>query len=78
MYTTIDYTFFFSDVFIFNDNRMICPNNCGRRFKYKNDMNYHYKNECGVKFICVICSKQLSQKSHLKHHMALVHKCFPV
>lgn len=69
--------FFFSGETFYHNRRTICPNNCGRSFKHKYNMNYHYKKECGFNFICAICKKKFSQNFSLKRHVALVHKCIP-
>lgn len=64
-----------SGEFVYFNERLSCPNNCGRSFKHKNDMVYHYKTECGQKFVCLICHKTISTKCNLIRHIALVHNC---
>lgn len=53
-----------------------CPNNCGRKYKYKNNVTRHLSLECGVpkKFRCSICDKAFTQKVSCKTHMIHVHK----
>lgn len=53
-----------------------CPNNCGRKYKYKYNLNQHLKHGCGVpkKFVCEVCNKAFAIKSSLKSHMGLRHK----
>ncbi|XP_050535140.1 zinc finger protein 567-like [Daktulosphaira vitifoliae] len=60
---------------IFTSERFVCPNKCGRSFSKKVNLKYHFKNECGIKFVCGICNRQFSQKTHLKRHICVVHKC---
>lgn len=57
--------------------RCVCPNKCGRSFKYPMDLKYHFRKECGVTFACFLCHKTYNQKSHLKRHVALVHGIIP-
>lgn len=56
--------------------RWMCPNNCGRHYKYKGDLQRHFTKECGVKrqYLCKICSKAFKRKDSLKEHCILVHK----
>lgn len=53
-----------------------CPNQCGRKYKYKYNLNVHLRNECGVpkKFKCQICDKNFAHKTHLKSHTVIKHK----
>lgn len=48
------------------DQKNVCK--CGRTFSDKRMYNWHQRNECGSNFICLICSKVFSRKSHLKAH----------
>lgn len=56
------------------NGRCICPNLCGRSFKNQINLRFHCRNECGLLFSCTLCYKSYSQKSHLKRHLALIHK----
>lgn len=58
------------------NNRLVCPRNCGRSYKWKTHLTTHLKYECGVfpKFKCPYCSKLSNQKSNLKTHILCVHK----
>ena len=60
-----------------NDARLYfyCPNNCGRKYKHKCNLNQHLRYECGVpkNFVCNICNKAVARKSNLKSHMVLKH-----
>lgn len=60
------------------DSYFYCPNECGRKYKWKRDMTRHLKYECGGKksFNCTICQKSFSHKNDLKKHMIIKHKTF--
>lgn len=62
----------FSHVF----GEFYCPNNCGRKYKYKYSLHNHLKYECGVekKFKCSECGRAFTQKGNLKTHLITVHK----
>lgn len=53
----------------------VCPNNCGRVYKYKNGLQAHLKLECGKQpqFKCDVCSRMFSRNSTLKRHKLYVH-----
>jgi len=53
-----------------------CPNNCGRKYKYRQSMMLHYKRECGKEpqFECEYCPKRFAHKGSLRNHVGLVHK----
>lgn len=54
----------------------VCPNNCGRKYKYKRNLKAHLKHECGVpkQFICTICDRAFALKGSLKSHMGIKHQ----
>lgn len=60
----------------FEPTHFYCPNNCGRKYKYKTGLCAHLKFECGKEpqFHCKFCSKKFTLKGNLKTHYALVHK----
>lgn len=41
---------------------------CPRRYKNMRSLNYHKRNECGIKFKCQWCSKEYESKSGLHSH----------
>lgn len=53
----------------------VCPNNCGRVYKYKGNMMLHYKQECGKEpaYVCKFCMKKFTKKGNLKTHLGLIH-----
>lgn len=53
-----------------------CPNNCGRSYKYKWNLNQHLRYECGQEkqFKCNKCNKCFTQKVSLKSHLINIHK----
>ena len=53
-----------------------CPNNCGRKYKYRQSMMLHFKFECGKEpqFECEFCQKRFAHKGSLRNHVGLVHK----
>lgn len=65
--------FFFLDQFA---KLFICPNSCGRQYKYKGDLHRHWKYECGreKQFKCSECPKAFGRRSTLKTHIGIVHK----
>jgi len=54
----------------------VCPNDCGRKYKYKPSLFQHLKFECGVprKFHCEICYRAFAQKISFRKHMMNKHK----
>lgn len=54
----------------------ICPRNCGRRYKYKFNLNKHLRYACGVprQFKCDFCDRSFVVKAHRQVHMLNVHK----
>lgn len=65
-----------SDLAALNTREYVCPNECGRKYKYKGGLNVHLKFECGVpkKFHCKICKRAFAIKSSYKKHMIVKHK----
>ncbi|XP_065209935.1 zinc finger protein 559-like [Planococcus citri] len=62
-----------------SDGPMIpCPNNCGKQYKHKFNLNRHIRYECGVakQFRCSECHKMFSQKSSLKSHLGCTNGLF--
>ncbi len=59
-----------------NHSFHFCPNNCGRRYKYKSGLNQHLKYECGVElqFCCPLCQRKFSHHSNLKRHYLITHQ----
>ncbi|XP_050535137.1 uncharacterized protein LOC126902153 [Daktulosphaira vitifoliae] len=57
--------------------RLVCPNGCGRSYKYKKGLSHHFRYECGKSpmYACPHCQKKSSVKSNLKKHIILVHNC---
>lgn len=53
-----------------------CPNNCGKRYKYKSGLHMHTKYECGVEpqFRCEVCLRRFTHRSHLRSHRLKKHK----
>lgn len=58
-----------------NTDYLICPNNCGRRYKYKRGLRAHLKYNCGVpkQFSCKLCGKLFARKCNYKTHLGLMH-----
>lgn len=52
-----------------------CPNNCGRRYKYKAGVYQHLKFECGKEpqFQCTVCYKRFSLRNNWKAHCVVKH-----
>lgn len=59
-----------------NSSRFLCPNLCGRSYKYKRGVYTHVKFECGVEpsFLCSLCPKKFARKFQLESHLVLKHK----
>lgn len=53
----------------------LCPNNCGRRYKYKAGVYQHLKFECGKErqFQCNVCLKKFSFRNNWKSHCIMKH-----
>lgn len=54
----------------------VCPNGCGRYYKYKSGLYTHVTYECGQKkqFECNLCHQTFSRKGTLKAHTITIHK----
>lgn len=54
----------------------MCPNECGRKYKYKGGLSQHLRYECGVEqqFSCEVCFRKFVHRFHLKKHYVTVHK----
>lgn len=63
-----------------NNGRYVCPNNCGRTYKFKSGMTQHLSYECGIepKFKCHVCSKKFAQKSRMKSHINTIYNMLPL
>lgn len=57
------------------NGRYYCINKCGRHYKNKRDMGYHFKHKCGVplSYQCNYCTMKYDRKSRLKLHVARKH-----
>ncbi|KAG8259362.1 hypothetical protein J6590_014830 [Homalodisca vitripennis] len=69
--------------FPYNDKRRgpqvhICDD-CGRRYKYRYNLNQHKRAECGKEpqFSCIYCPFRTKQKSNLKSHYGNRHRDKP-
>lgn len=53
----------------------VCPNGCGRKYKYKRGLRRHLYYECGKEkqFKCDICLKTFVHNDKRKRHMVMVH-----
>ncbi|XP_065203452.1 gastrula zinc finger protein XlCGF7.1-like [Planococcus citri] len=60
-------------------NLFVCPNNCGRSYKYKGGVQEHVRYECGreKQFKCTECPKAFHRKRDLRAHIIAVHKIIP-
>lgn len=56
--------------------RYYCLNKCGRHYKNKRDMGYHFRHECGMplQYQCNYCEMKYINKSKLKLHAVRKHK----
>lgn len=54
----------------------VCPNACGRQYKYKQGLQQHLKYECGheKQFKCTECPRAFHHRKSLKNHLGIVHK----
>jgi len=52
------------------NGRYYCLNKCGRHYKNKRDMGYHFRHECGMpsQYQCNYCQMKYINKSKLKQH----------
>lgn len=55
--------------------RYYCLNECGRHYKNKRDMRYHFKHECGMPlpYQCNYCEMKYINKSKLRLHTIRKH-----
>lgn len=53
----------------------VCPNDCGKRYKYKRGL-YRHLHECGKepRYNCTYCGKWMYRRDHLKQHLILTHR----
>lgn len=53
-----------------------CPNDCGKKYNRKHNLNRHLNYECGVerRFTCDICFKKFTYKNSMKFHKISVHR----
>ena len=58
---------------------LLCPNNCGRKYKHDCSLRKHVKFECGVEkqFRCPVCAKMFARKDQLQRHMLTNHQILP-
>ena len=58
------------------ENGFLCPNRCGRRYKYLKNVYWHYQHECGKdrSLLCDICKKSFTREASLNLHRTFVHK----
>lgn len=58
-----------------NGTFFMCPNDCGRKYKYERSLNSHLRFECGQPktFKCNICGKMFKRKHSCQRHMGLMH-----
>ncbi|XP_065203456.1 zinc finger protein 761-like [Planococcus citri] len=66
-----DMTTSFADLLEANqENGFLCPNRCGRRYKYLKNVYWHYQHECGKDraLLCDICKKTFTRVASLNLH----------
>jgi len=56
--------------------RILCPNNCGRSYKRVEHMKRHLGYECGVdpRYECHVCHRKFVYNFSMKKHMFQIHK----
>ncbi|XP_039284550.1 longitudinals lacking protein, isoforms A/B/D/L-like isoform X1 [Nilaparvata lugens] len=61
-------------------SKFYCPNNCGRSYNNKGNLNRHLRYECGVEpqFQCDQCSYLTKHKDHLRKHVLLKHTAIKI
>lgn len=59
-------------------NRLECPRNCGRSYKWRSHLSTHLRLECGVpkQFQCHSCKKRFTRNSTLTKHLYSAHGIF--
>lgn len=61
------------------ENLIVCPQRCGKIYKYISSLNKHLKYECNKvpQFKCLFCHKMTKRPDNWRTHMRLKHGYIP-